>query len=492
MSFIQNFFTSRDNNANAATYVGQQDRLWWNPDTNAIYVSNGNTAGGIPISLAPSANLSLNTITANSGTITGNLVIGGNISAASNTKIGGVRAGPGANISDTGLLTIDSANLSFSFGNFYANTNILSIVNSNENMILATDGSAEIQLVGNVGFYKVNSLPPDTANRYAQFSEDGQVSFLVPTADVLGAMQIIGTTSGNSIPPGITGAMLHITGQANIPCRSYYDGNNDYVAWVARRWNGNVATPTQVLANEDVLRINATAATDAGVGNVAMAQIQFRALENQTTTAQGSILNFIVTPIGNTAANRVEVANITVANGVTATKFTTAGTASATGNITSAANVAGGNILTGGIVSATATITGGNVLTSGLISAAGNITGGNVSATNYTGLVTQGVRDAGDVTSTTLTLNVTTDNIVKCIFTNNFTVGFSDIIAGRTITLIATNTSAFDTDVVTAGISSVNMQGDNTITVTQQTTSVITYYSTGTTTGNIFASAVFA
>ena len=92
----------------------------------------------------------------------------------------------------------------------------------------------------------------------------------------------------------------------------------------------------------------------------------------------------------------------------------------------------------------------------------------------------------------TLTLNVTTDDIVKCTFTNNFTVGFSGIIPGRTITLLATNTSAGDNDVITAGISSVNMQGDNTVTVTQQTTSVITYYSTGTTTSNIFASAVFA
>jgi hypothetical protein len=119
------------------------------------------------------------------------------------------------------------------------------------------------------------------------------------------------------------------------------------VAWVARRYNGNVATPTQVLANEDVLRINATAATDAGVGNVAMAQIQFRALENQTTTAQGSVLNFIVTPVGNTAANRVEVANITVANGVAATKFTTAGTVSAAGNITGSYIFGNGTLLTG-------------------------------------------------------------------------------------------------------------------------------------------------
>ena len=149
-------------------------------------------------------------------------------------------------------------------------------------------------------------------------------------------------------------------------------------------------------------------------------------------------------------------------------------------------------MLTGGLISSTGNITGGNVLTGGLISATGNITSGNISATNYTGLVTQGVRDAGDVTGTTLTLNVTTDNIVKCIFNNAFTVGFASIIPGRTITLLATNTSAGDTDIITAGISSVNMQGDNTVTVTQQTTSVITYYSTGTTTGNIFASAVFA
>jgi len=486
MSFIQNLFTSRDNNANASTYVGQQDRIWWNPDTNAFYYSDGNTAGGIPVTLAPGANLSINTFTANSGNIIGNLVIGGNISPASANKIGGIFPGPGVVIGTNGQLTIDSANLPVSFGNFFASNNVLSIVNVDEDMILSTDGSAEIQLIGNVGFYKPDGLPPNTANRYAQFNNDGQVTFLVSTADTAGAMQITGSTSGNTIAPGITGAMLHITGQLDIPCRTYYDGNGDYVAWVARRWNGNVAVPTQVLTNEDVLRINSTAATDAGVGNVAMAQMRMTALEDQTTTAQGSSITFTVTPVGSSASSRVDVANVTVANGITATKFTTAGTVIATGNIT------GGNVLTGGSVSATANITGGNVLTGGLISATGNITGGNISATNYTGLVTQGVRDAGDVTGTTLTLNVTTDDIVKCIFTNNFTVGFANIIPGRTITLIATNTSVADTDVITAGINAINMQGDNTITVTQQTTSVITYYSTGTTTGNIFASAVYA
>jgi hypothetical protein len=486
MSFIQNFFTSRDNNANTESYVGQQDRLWWNPDTNAIYVNTANTPGGTPVTIASGSNLTLNNFTANSGTINNNLIVTGNISPAGANKIGGIFPGPGVVIGTNGQLTIDSANLPVSFGNFFASNNVLSIVNVDEDMILATEGNAEIQLLGNIGFYKTGTVPPTVTDQYAYFTETGSVTFKVTSVGTDGAVNIVGSTTGNEISPGIEGTMLHITGQLDTPCRIYTDGNSDYVAWVARRWNGNVSNPTQVLANEDVLRINATAATDAGVGNVAMAQIQFRALENQTTTAQGSTLNFIVTPIGTTANNRVEVANITVANGVTATKFTTAGTASATGNIT------GGNVLTGGILSATANITGGNVLTSGVISSTGNITGGNITATNYTGLVTHSIRNAGVVSGTTLTLNVTTDDIVKCTFADNFTIAFSNIIAGRVVTLIATNTSAGDTDIITAGISSVNMQGDNTLTVAQQTTAVITYYSLDGDTANIYASAVYA
>jgi hypothetical protein len=342
---IQNFFTSRDNNLNGNTYVGSFGRLWYNPDTNSIYASDGVTVGGIPVDLATNANIlanniTVNTVTSTSGNvaITGNLVISGNISPATETKIGGVRAGPGANISNNGTLTIDTSGLPLSFGDFTANVNILTLVNEDQNMILATKGSAEVQLVGNIGFYKTDGFPPNVANRYASFTNDGLVRIVVTATDGTGAVQIIGSDSANVIEPGISGTLLHVTGQLDVPSRLYYDGNGEYVSWVARRWNGNVDVPTPVLAGQDVLRINATAATDAGVGNVAMAQIQFRALENQTTTAQGSTLNFVVTPVGQPAANRVEVANITVANGVTATQFTTAGNATA-GNVVSSGSV---------------------------------------------------------------------------------------------------------------------------------------------------------
>jgi hypothetical protein len=395
MSFIQNFYTSRDNNTDGNTYVGQQDRLWWNPNTNAIYVNTANTVGGTPVTLPATANLVINSVTANTGNIVGDLIVGGNISPATDTKIGGVRAGPGANISNTGLLTIDTAGLPLSFGNFTANNNILTLVNVDEDMILETSGNAEIQLIGNVGFYKPNGggVPdPDALFFFAR--DDGQLTILVPAEDpLLGAVEIIGSATGNLIAPGAPGSMLHITGNPGLPARVYLDGNGEYASFVARRYNGNVAVPTQVLAGEDVFRINSTAATDAGVGNVAMAQIRTTALENQTTTAQGSSITFTVTPVGSPASARVDVANVTVANGVTATKFTTAGTISATGNIT------GGNILTGGIVSATGAVVSGD----GISDSKGDVRSIPVNTKN-TGYTLEAT-DAGKM------INMTTGNV---------------------------------------------------------------------------------
>jgi len=74
MSFIQNFFTSRDNNANAATYVGQVGRLWYAPDTNAIFVSDGNTPGGIAVgSAAPTPAIPALAVTASANVVIANI-----------------------------------------------------------------------------------------------------------------------------------------------------------------------------------------------------------------------------------------------------------------------------------------------------------------------------------------------------------------------------------------------------------------------------------
>jgi hypothetical protein len=464
MSFIQNLFTSRDNNANSATYVGQQDRIWWDPVTNAFYGSNGNTAGGVPVGVNGS-NVVLDNFTANSGTVTGNLVIVGNISPASANKIGGIIPGPGVNVGNTGILTIDSANLPVSFGNFYANNNILTIVNMDQNMILETQGNAEVQLIGNIGFYQTDGGTP--TGQYFKATVDGQISMYVPATDTnLGAVEIIGSTTGCVVAPGQGGAMLHITGQKDQQSRVYVDGNGSYVAFVGRAWNGNLLTGIQAIqAGNDVMRLNATAATAGNVGNVAFAQIRFTAIENQTLTNQGSNINFWTTAAGANANSRMEVANISVANGVSATKFTAGGTITATGNVTGgnvltgglisstgnitggnlsgtnivgtlttaaqtnitavgtlttlsvSGNVTGGNILTSGLISSTGNATHGNILTSGLISSTGNITGGNLNVSTGGTIRTPKViiNDGGIRTvagGTALTLDFSTDSIV--------------------------------------------------------------------------------
>lgn len=368
---IQNFFTSRDNKLDGNTYVGQFGRLWYNPDTNSIYASDGVTVGGVPVDLATNANITANNITVNrvtstSGniTVTGNLVISGNISPATDVKIGGVKAGPGANIANDGTLTIDTANLPLSFGNFTASNNVLTIVNVDEDMILQTEGSAEIQLIGNVGFYKPDGLPPDPANLFAFFNNDGQVTFYVPDTDPLsGAFKIVGSASGNFTPPLNTGVMLQITGQSNDASRLYNDSIGSFAAFVGRRINGTVGSPTAVQAGDEIIRISSTGYDGTTIPGGGTARIVFQAMENYTTTARGSNLSFWATAVGTNVLS--QVANVTVENGVSATRFTTPGNVSATGNIT------GGNVIisSGGLISST-----------GLISTTGNIAAGNVNS----------------------------------------------------------------------------------------------------------------
>jgi hypothetical protein len=456
VSFIQNFYTSRDNNTDGNTYVGQEGRLWYNPDTNSIYVNAANVAGGTPVALATGANivatnLTVSTITSPSGTValTGNITITGNISPAATNKIGGISPGPGVNVSNVGLLTIDSAGLPISFGDFYANVNQLSMVNANEPMYLVSNGTGNINLIGGVNFFKPDGFPPNE-EPFFRAKNDGQIRILVPVEDpVEGGVEIIGSATGNYIAPGQPGTMLQLTGNPNISARFYMDSIGQYASFVGRRYNGNVASPTQVLADEDVLRINATAATDAGVGNVAMAQISFHALENQTTTAQGSRIDFTVTPVGSPASARVDVANISVANGVSATKFTTAGNVTATGNITTANTFIG----------------------------------------NLQGLVTQRVRNAGTIADGgTLTIDFATDDLVYCTWNNSLTIAGSNYTAGRVVKVMATKGTGSGTDAITfSGFTASHIStGSTSQSYSADVTAIIDFISTTALVGGVY------
>jgi hypothetical protein len=302
-------------------------------------------------------------------------------------RVGGIKAGPGVDINGEGVIFIDSSGLPFSFGDFtglvgtHANTHpksgedyaILSSINENEDIVIASNGDGVIRAVGTFEVYSTNgsingslSIEP-----FFKIKEDGQVRILVPLADTTeGGVEIIGSLLGTALEPGIAGTMLHLTGNAGESTRVYHDTLSDYGSYVFRRYNGSVASPTAVLSNEDIGRINFTAATSSGMGNVATSQIRITALENQTPTAQGSKMVFTVTPIGAAATSRVDVATISVADGVSATKFTgplignanTATTATnlaaATGILAGTLNVDPPNVGKNGSATATYTLSG--------------------------------------------------------------------------------------------------------------------------------------
>ncbi len=474
MSFIQNFYTSRDNNTDGNTYVGQEGRLWYNPSTNSIYVNTANVVGGTPVALATGANIvaniiTVNTITSTGGnvTVTGNLIISGNISPATDVKIGGVKAGPGANIANDGTLTIDTANLPLSFGNFTASNNVLSIVNVDEDMILQTQGSAEIQLVGNIGFYKPDGIPPNTANRFAFFNDDGQATFYVPTADPLeGAFKIIGSATGTQISPAVMGVMLHVTGQPNAFSSVYNDGINNFSNYIGRRYNGNTVSPTQVVAGNTIVRFSGQGYTSAGFSGASSGSLSLDALENFTSTNQGAIWRVLVNPVaGNT---RQEVANISVANGVTATQFNT------TGNITATGNIAGGNLI---------------LSTGGIISASGNITTSGTVVGNVSGLLTRRVRDAGTIADGgTLTIDFATDDLVKCVWNNGMTITGSNYTAGRVVKVMATKGAGSGTDSITFNgfTASQTSTGTTTQAYNADVTAIVEFISTTALVGGVY------
>ena len=374
---IQNFFTSRDNKLDGNTYVGQLGRLWYNPDTNSIYASDGSTVGGIPIDLVTGANIVANNITVNrvtstSGTVsvTGNLAISGNISPAAVGKIGGITPGPGVDVSNQGVLTIDTANLPLSFGNFTASNNVLTIVNVDEDMILATSGTAEIQLIGNIGFYKPDGLPPNIANRYFYATSEGQVNSKYLDIQSYGETGLsapfnvtIDPTGNFRVPAVLANTIAQFTGYSGAASFIVQDNYGvDPVQgtggqYVFRTGRGTVDTPTTVQANDRLGEVVATGWASNGYGGQGSGYYRIIANENFTSTARGGRLEMWVVPNG--TITETKIVNVD-GNGVGVT-----GTLSATGNIS------GGNLIlsSGGLISST-----------GLISTTGNVAAGNVNS----------------------------------------------------------------------------------------------------------------
>jgi hypothetical protein len=96
-----------------------------------------------------------------------------------------------------------------------------------------------------------------------------------------------------------------------------------YAGFVGRRLNGTSASPTGVLANDEVTRFAANVyASDTGFGERGIGQLRWYASENITSTNKGGRAEFWITPVGASVTQKVvtfDSTGITLASGKTIT-----------------------------------------------------------------------------------------------------------------------------------------------------------------------------
>lgn len=202
MSFIQNLFTSRDNNVDSANTVGQQGRLWWDAGTNRFYVSDGVTPGGIPVGAGGnvvtdrliSGNYQLILDADGLVTAPGSLVAAGNISA--NYFIG----------NGSQLSSITGANVTGQVANALVATLavVAGTVSANAQPNIASVGVlSEITVTGNVTSGNLVTAGVITAT--------GNIA----TASAVNALSVTATgniTGGNINSAGLTSVSGNIVG----------------------------------------------------------------------------------------------------------------------------------------------------------------------------------------------------------------------------------------------------------------------------------------
>lgn len=436
---IYDFFVSRNGAAvNSASYIGHEGRLFYDSNNGVVKLSDGVTPGGTPIPYT----------------------------IATTTVVGGIKAGPGANIAVDGTLTIDTSGLPLSIGNLQISDTTILTLTSNDDLILASNGTGNVELRGNVHFH--TTAGPDDIPFFTA-SNDGQITVLVPATDPLaGAFKIVGSDTGRVSPPVNTGVMLQVTGNNDIPSRIYNDSIGSFAAFVGRRINGNLSVPTAVQAGDELIRISSTGYNGTTVPGAGSARIVYQAKETYTSSAQGSNISIWATQIG--ANTLSKIATFDYESGVTATKATVQGNLTVSGNII------------GNATTTTATIGTANIATL-------NVSGNSTVSGYTTAKWIRTVRNAGVIPAGgTLTINFATDAIVTCTWGDGMTIDYSNFLPGRVVKVLATKATGTGVDTLSLdGVTAAQTSsGTTTLNASSDTTVFLEITCTGNTLGSVF------
>lgn len=170
---------------------------------------------------------------------------------------------------------------------------------------LTVDGGVGIQ--GNINIGGNLRTYTSTGNVSFQVLDSGVVEFKTPSVipgNAAGALNIIGSTSGNYQPVTNAGGMIHITGNDGVTSRITNDafGTGVNPAYVGRLARGTVDSPAVPQNNDVMMRLVGSGWNGSGYGpaggGVAPCTIDFVAKETFSGTAQGSEIQFYNAPLG--------------------------------------------------------------------------------------------------------------------------------------------------------------------------------------------------
>jgi hypothetical protein len=268
---------------------------------------------------------------------------------------------------------------------------------------------------------------------------------LVPAIDSTeGAVSIVGSSTGAFISPVNTGVMLHVTGNirvpAGIPSRIYNDSQNSFGAWVTRRFNGTVASPTAVLDGEEIMRLSGTAHNGTIIPGTGNQRIIYKALGNQTLTNQGGTMEFWATPQNTTTTAKVAT--------VSSTGITLESGKVLTGNVTGTATTAtyAQSFNTGTLVTQAVSATTADTVTTAAQPAITSV--GTLTSLTVSGSITDSIGNVRSIairnTATSYVLTAADNGQMVSITTGSVTIN-SGIFAspfGQTISIYNNSTTS--------------------------------------------------
>jgi len=307
MSFIQNLFLSRDNNANGANYVGQQDRIWWNPDTNAFYYSDGNTPGGILISTGgggngvPGGPTNSIQINAGNGSFTGssNLTFNGTVVSIVGNVSANYFIGDGSQLTNLPINNYSNANVANYLPTDTTIININSnIANTNSNLanltLIVANNSSNITTLQGLVYSNAN-----VANYLPIYTGNISANVISATGNVIASGGNTVIDDGISTTGNIVGNNISTQGNVtsgNILTNNYlYSNGNSIFANIVL--SGNVDLGNLYIIDETIFGKNINANIGISPEGSGWVNVPKIGIENSTISNTGGKLQFD-TPAG--------------------------------------------------------------------------------------------------------------------------------------------------------------------------------------------------